>query len=55
MPVFPKEMIFVPRAAAEATANVVHWSEHDRGGHFAPSEVPDVFTDDVRAFFRKLR
>ena len=55
MPVFPKEMIFVPRAAAEASANVVHWSEHDRGGHFAPSEVPEVFTDDVRAFFHKLR
>ena len=55
MPVFPKEMIFVPRAAAEASANVIHWTEHARGGHFAPSEVPDVFTEDVRAFFRKLR
>ena len=55
LPVFPKEMIFVPRTAAEASANVVHWSEQPRGGHFAPSEVPDLFIDDIRAFFRKLR
>ena len=55
MPVYPKEMVFVPRAAAEAAANVIHWTEHPRGGHFAPAEVPDLFIEDVRAFYRKLR
>ena len=55
LPVFPKEMVFVPRAAAEAAGNVVHWTEQPRGGHFAPSEVPDLFVEDIRAFYRKLR
>ena len=55
LPVFPKEMVFVPRAAAEASANVVHWTEQPRGGHFAPAEVPDLFVEDLRAFARQLR
>ena len=55
LPVFPKEMVFVPRAAAEAAGNVIHWTEQPRGGHFAPAEVPDLFIDDLRAFYRKIR
>jgi pimeloyl-ACP methyl ester carboxylesterase len=26
-----------------------------RGGHFAAMEQPELFTDDVRAFFATLR
>ena len=55
LPVYPRELIFVPRAAAEAAVNVTHWTEHPRGGHFAPSEEPDLFVEDVRAFCRALR
>jgi len=29
--------------------------EHTEGGHFPAFEVPDLFVDDIRAFFRKLR
>jgi epoxide hydrolase len=43
------------RAIAERQNNVVHWSEFDRGGHFAAMEAPDLLVGDVRAFFRKLR
>jgi epoxide hydrolase len=43
------------RAIAERQNNVVHWSEFDRGGHFAAMEAPDLLVDDVRAFFQKLR
>jgi pimeloyl-ACP methyl ester carboxylesterase len=43
------------RAIAERENNVVHWSEFDRGGHFAAMEAPDLLVDDVRAFFRKVR
>jgi epoxide hydrolase len=43
------------RAIAEQQNNVVHWSEFDRGGHFAAMEAPDLLVDDVRAFFRKVR
>jgi pimeloyl-ACP methyl ester carboxylesterase len=35
--------------------NIVHWSEFDRGGHFAAMEEPDLLVADVRQFFRRLR
>ena len=37
------------------SCNIVHWSEFDRGGHFAAFEEPELVVDDVRAFFRPLR
>jgi hypothetical protein len=33
----------------------LHWSEFDRGGHFAAMEAPDLLVADVRKFFRGLR
>jgi pimeloyl-ACP methyl ester carboxylesterase len=32
----------------------VHWIEFERGGHFAELETPDLFVEDVRAFFGNL-
>ena len=43
------------RSYAEQGNNIVHWSEFDRGGHFAAMEAPDLFVGDVRAFFSSLR
>ncbi|MEU0898158.1 alpha/beta fold hydrolase, partial [Streptomyces massasporeus] len=43
------------RHKAERTENIVHWTEFDRGGHFAAMEKPDLLVGDVRAFFRRLR
>src|SRR5919199_1354070 len=43
------------RRYAERNHNIVHWSEFDRGGHFAAMEVPDLLIGDVRKFFSKLR
>ncbi|WP_129668830.1 epoxide hydrolase family protein [Phytoactinopolyspora endophytica] len=34
---------------------VVHWSEFDRGGHFAGFETPDLLTGDIRTFFHSYR
>ena len=51
--VFPGD--FGIRTIAERDDNVVHWSEFDRGGHFAAMEVPDLLVGDVRTFFRDLR
>ena len=51
--VFPGD--FGVRSIADRDNNVVHWSEFDRGGHFAAMEVPDLLVGDVRAFFRSLR
>jgi pimeloyl-ACP methyl ester carboxylesterase len=43
------------RSLAERDHNVVHWTESERGGHFAAMEVPDLLVADVREFFGKLR
>lgn len=43
------------RREIDPEGKIDHWSEFDRGGHFAAMEVPDLLVDDVRAFFRALR
>lgn len=53
--VFPYEIAPPIRRFAELSNNIVHWSEFDRGGHFAAMEEPDLLVADVRAFFRPLR
>ncbi len=53
--VFPREIAPAIRRFAEQSDNITHWSEFDRGGHFAAMEVPDLLVGDVRAFFRQLR
>lgn len=53
--VFPRELVLPVRRLAERTDHIVHWTEFDRGGHFAALEQPELFVDDVRAFFRPLR
>ncbi len=53
--VFPQELILLPRSVAERHANLVHWTVMPAGGHFAPSEQPELLVDDVRAMFRPLR
>jgi microsomal epoxide hydrolase len=52
---FPGELVRSERRHAERYFNVVHWTELPRGGHFASWEVPDLFVEDVRTFFRPLR
>lgn len=43
------------RRWAERENNIVHWTEFERGGHFAAMEVPEFLVGDVREFFRRLR
>lgn len=43
------------RAMMDPRREIEHWSEFDRGGHFAAMETPDLLVDDVRKFFRGLR
>ena len=52
---FAKELLFVPRSAAERYTDLRRWTVFDRGGHFAPAERPDAVVDELRAFFRELR
>jgi pimeloyl-ACP methyl ester carboxylesterase len=54
--IFPKEIPRPSRRWAERRyTNIIHWNELDRGGHFAAFEQPDVFVEEVRAFFRLVR
>jgi pimeloyl-ACP methyl ester carboxylesterase len=53
---FPDELYQAPRSWAEkAYPKLVYYSRHDQGGHFAAWELPQVFSEDVRAGFRTLR
>jgi epoxide hydrolase len=52
---FPKEILRTPRRWCEAAYNITHWSTMPRGGHFAAFEQPELFVDDVRAFFATAR
>jgi pimeloyl-ACP methyl ester carboxylesterase len=53
--VFPKEIVRSPRSWCDVAYNVTRWTEMPRGGHFAAFEQPELFIDDVRAFFATLR
>lgn len=52
---YPEEVLRWPRSWIESRYNVVHWAVMDRGGHFPAMEQPELFADDLRAFFRKVR
>ncbi|MFN8603822.1 MAG: epoxide hydrolase [Candidatus Binatia bacterium] len=53
---FPKEDVLrFPRGWVERQYNVTRWSVMPRGGHFAAMEQPELFADDLRAFFRTVR
>jgi epoxide hydrolase len=51
---YPAEVSQFPRSWVERRYRVTHWVEQPRGGHFAAMQVPDLFVDDVRAFFDTL-
>ena len=53
--VFPHDFAPSIRRFAERSENIVHWTEFDRGGHFAALERPDLLVGDIRRFFRQLR
>ena len=43
------------RSAAETRYNVARWTDMPRGGHFPALEQPQLWIDDVRAFFHERR
>ncbi len=43
------------RRYAEQSNHIVHWTDFEHGGHFAALEAPELLTQDVRAFFRKVK
>jgi pimeloyl-ACP methyl ester carboxylesterase len=54
--VFPDELYPTPRSWAErAYPKLIYYKKHDKGGHFAAWEQPELLSEDVRAGFRPLR
>jgi pimeloyl-ACP methyl ester carboxylesterase len=52
---FPKDISQPPREWADRFFNVQRWTEMARGGHFAAMEEPELFTEDIRTWFRTFR
>jgi pimeloyl-ACP methyl ester carboxylesterase len=53
---FPDELYQCPRSWAEqAYPHLVYYNKHDKGGHFAAWEQPQLLSEDLRAGFRSLR
>jgi pimeloyl-ACP methyl ester carboxylesterase len=53
---FPDELFQTPRSWAErAYPKLIYYKKHDKGGHFAAWEQPELLSEDVRAGFRSLR
>src|SRR5216684_6169688 len=54
--VYPREIYRPPKSWAEQTySNLIYWNEAEHGGHFAAFEQPDIFVEEMRSAFRKLR
>ncbi len=53
---FPREILPAARRWCDHLyRDIRHWTDMDRGGHFAAFEQPELFVDDVRAFFRLVQ
>ncbi|WP_443613622.1 alpha/beta fold hydrolase [Actinomadura madurae] len=50
--VLPHDITQSVRPLAERLYDIKHWTEFDRGGHFAAMEVPDLLAEDIRHFFQ---
>jgi hypothetical protein len=48
--VFPWDFRSVQKFSKRAN-NIVYWREMPKGGHFAASDVPDLFVEEMRTFF----
>jgi pimeloyl-ACP methyl ester carboxylesterase len=54
--VFPKDIYTAPRIWCERCMHdLIYYNELDRGGHFAAFELPQVFVEELRKCFRKVR
>jgi microsomal epoxide hydrolase len=49
------QSLLPPRDWVEHAMNLQRWTKMPRGGHFASLEEPELFAEDIRAFFRSLR
>jgi pimeloyl-ACP methyl ester carboxylesterase len=56
MSAFPDEIWTAPRSWVErAYPKLVYYNKHEKGGHFAAWEQPELLVGDIRTGFRTLR
>ena len=54
--IFPGEIMRPSRRwAEEVYSNIIHWNNAERGGHFAAFEQPEIFVNELRDCFAKVR
>jgi len=54
--VFPADIPRLPRTWIEDTyTNLIHYSEAEKGGHFAAFEQPEIMINEIRTGLRRLR
>ena len=54
--VFPRDIPLPPRSWIEDTyADLIHYGEAEKGGHFAAFEQPEILVDEIRTGLRSLR
>jgi hypothetical protein len=54
--VFREELYEAPESwAKKAFPKLIYYKKHDRGGHFAAWEEPQLLVEDIRAGFKSLR
>ncbi|KAI2616658.1 epoxide hydrolase 1 [Hypomontagnella submonticulosa] len=50
---FPRDLMVVPSSWGRTLGRVVYEKRHDRGGHFASVETPELLVADLRTMFGK--
>jgi len=50
---FPKELAPIPKAWIATTGDLSFFRRHDKGGHFAAMEQPEVLLKDVEDFIKE--
>ncbi|KAF1993653.1 alpha/beta-hydrolase [Amniculicola lignicola CBS 123094] len=50
---FPKDVVVLPKSWASKLGTIVFSKEHQRGGHFAAYEVPELLFGDLKVMFGK--
>lgn len=52
---FPAEMMsWPPKTYFDRMYNITRWTKMPKGGHFAAMEVPEIWLEEIRAFFRTI-
>ena len=52
---FPQDLPPIRRYAERDHAAIRSWTVHERGGHYAAHQAPELLVADIRAFFTGLR